>query len=110
MARAGNRTVEDTARRHSEGRTVSVSYFDLNQLELAFINRALSGETRPRLPKIVEIGKSERILRIQKRNLEALCRRHGKAAGSGQLEAELKGILSGARIFSLFAPGRPRKR
>jgi hypothetical protein len=78
-----------------------VSYFDINQLELAFINRALSGNSEAP-PPAVEIGKSERILRIQKRNLESLCRKSGKEYRAPLLEGELRKIISGAKIFSLF--------
>jgi hypothetical protein len=78
-----------------------LSYFDINQLELAFINRALKGN-EDALPEIVEIGRSERILKIQKRNLERLCQGRGKEFKTALLEGELKKILSGAKIFSLF--------
>ncbi|HSB46996.1 MAG TPA: hypothetical protein VLD37_03210 [Candidatus Bilamarchaeum sp.] len=78
-----------------------VSYFDINQLELAFINRALSGDKNIP-PPVVEIGKNERILRIQKRNLESLCRGRGKEYRASLLEGELKKILSGVKVFSLF--------
>jgi hypothetical protein len=78
-----------------------LSYFDINQLELAFINRALAG-SKDEPPPVVEIGKSERILRIQKRNLETLCRGQGKEYRASLLEGELKKILSGVKIFSLF--------
>jgi hypothetical protein len=81
-----------------------VSYFDINQLELAFINRALRG-IRQNLPEFVEIGGSERILRIQKHNLERLCQRRGKEFKEASLEGELKKILSGAKIFSFFRRG-----
>lgn len=78
-----------------------LSYFDINQLELAFINRALSG-SKDAPPPIVEISRSERILKIQKRNLEILCRGQGKEYRPSLLEGELKKILSGVKIFSLF--------
>ncbi|MFN7990821.1 MAG: hypothetical protein U0R44_01545 [Candidatus Micrarchaeia archaeon] len=79
----------------------TVSYFDLNQLELAFINRALNGSME-KPPGIVDIAAKERILRIQKGNLEKLCKKRGKECRPLALEHELKKILSGAKIFSLF--------
>jgi hypothetical protein len=79
----------------------AITYFDINQLELAFINRALAG-SREEPPPVVEIGRSERILKIQKRNLERLCRGRGREHRPSQLEGELRKIISGAKIFSLF--------
>ncbi len=78
----------------------AVTHFDINQLELAFINRALDGKIGDKMPGFVEIGRSERILRIQKRNLEALCRKNGRAHGSSGLESELKGILGGLKALT----------
>jgi hypothetical protein len=76
------------------------THFDINQLELAFINRALEGAGSDGMPGFVEIGRSERILMIQKRNLEALCRKNGRAHGPSGLESELKKILSGVKALS----------
>ncbi len=76
------------------------THFDINQLELAMINRALEGGETGGMPRFVEIGRSERILRIQKRNLEALCRKNGRAHGSSGLESELKGILGGLKALT----------
>jgi hypothetical protein len=104
MGSAAFKEEERTGRGHVE--TSAISYFDLNQLELAFINRVLKGEKRAKIPSVVEIGKNERILKIQKRNLEAILGRHGKERREGQLEGELKRILTGSKIFSLF----PHKR
>ena len=78
------------------------SYFDLNQLELAFINRALDGEHLPTIPEFVEIGKSKRILSIQKRNLERLCTKLGRKKGSTLLKSELNKILNGEKVFVMF--------
>ncbi len=91
---------EKTRQGHVE--TNAISYFDLNQLELAFINRVLRGDKKTDIPPVVEIGKSRRILLIQKKNLEAVCNRRGKEKREGQLEGELKRILAGSKIFSLF--------
>ncbi len=76
------------------------THFDINQLELAMINRALEGGETGGMARFVEIGRSERILRIQKRNLEALCRKNGRAHGSSGLESELKGILGGLKALT----------
>jgi hypothetical protein len=89
-----------TARRGVKSDPGAVTHFDINQLELAFINRALEGSGGEGMPRFVEIGRSERILRIQKRNLEALCRKNGRAHGAGALESELKGIVSGLKALS----------
>jgi hypothetical protein len=103
--------VRATAKRREEGGEVressdeAISFFDINQLELAIITRALGGLKGGKVPDFVEIGKNERILRIQKRNLEALLRRKGKETGEGALEGELKKILSGAKIFTFFKKG-----
>lgn len=76
------------------------THFDINQLELSLINRALEGGDTTGMPRFVEIGRSERILRIQKRNLEALCRKNGRPHGPSGLESELRGILSGIKALS----------
>ncbi len=78
----------------------SHTHFDINQLELAMINRALEGGETGLMPRFVEIGRSERILRIQKRNLEALCRKNGRPHGPSGLESELKSIISGVKALS----------
>ena len=104
MGPAAFKDEEKTKRGHVE--TSAISYFDLNQLELAFINRVLRGEKRERIPDVVDIGKNERVLRIQKKNLEAILLKGGNEKREGQLEGELKRILSGSKIFSLF----PHKR
>lgn len=83
----------------------TISFFDLNQLELAFINRVLRGK-KTKIPDIVEIGNKARILRIQKVNLEQILRRHGKERREDVLEKELEMILSGSRIFSFFPQRR----
>ncbi len=78
----------------------SHTHFDINQLELAYINRALEGTDTAGKPRFVEIGRSERILRIQKRNLEALCRKNGRPHGPSGLESELRSIISGVKALS----------
>jgi|GEM_PF-3330924 len=94
--------LKEEKERHGHVETNAISYFDLNQLELAFINRVLHGGKKTDIPPVVEIGNSKRILLIQKKNLEAVCHKHGKEKREGQLEGELKRILSGSKIFSLF--------
>ena len=79
-----------------------ISFLDINQLELAFINKVLRTRRKLRLPEFVEIGKNKRILLIQKQNLERLCRKIGRKVPEGELEEELDRILSGNKIFSFF--------
>lgn len=79
-----------------------VSFFDINQLELAFINRALKEGGKTKAPDFIEIGRNLRILRIQKLNLERLLRKGKKETREGALESELRKILSGSKIFSMF--------
>jgi len=79
---------------------VTVSYFDLNQLELAFINRALKNP-KVKTPPVVNIGNKKRILELQKKNLTRLCRKMKKESKASALESELKKILSGKRALSL---------
>lgn len=87
--------------REESARAEAVSYLDINQVELAFINRALRSSGRPKIPDFVKIGKSKRILLLQKRNLETLCRRLKKNCREGALEGELRGILGGAKAASI---------
>jgi hypothetical protein len=90
-------------RRKKTTRGIELSFFDLNQLELALINRALQDQLEDdHLPDYVSIGKNSRILSIQKRNLERLCRRMKKEHRGNMLEAELKKIKAGSKVFSLF--------
>jgi hypothetical protein len=96
---------EEKERGHRVSQGLSISYFDINQLELAFINRLLRGE-KTEIPEVVDVSRNPRVLKIQKKNLEAILMRHGKEKREGQLEGELKRILSGAKIFSIF----PHKR
>ena len=104
--RAVREEESDDTRKNRVTAGMAISYFDLNQLELAFINRALKGENKDAVPDVVDIGNNKRVLLIQKRNLEAILSKHGQEKREGQLEGELKRILSGAKIFSLF----PHKR
>lgn len=78
-----------------------VSYLDLNQVELAYINRALEEGRRTDVPHFVEIGRTKRILLIQKGNLEDLCRTTGKEYRKRSLESELGGILMGRKLLSI---------
>ena len=72
------------------------SYFDINQLELACINRVLEGKEY-KLKNQVNIGKTKRILGIQKKNLEHLLARTKKAHGKKDLDRELAMILAGRK-------------
>jgi len=78
-----------------------VSYLDLNQIELAYINRVVEEGRRTDIPRFVDIGRTKRILLIQKGNLEDLCRSSGKEYRKAPLENELKGILRGRRMLSM---------
>jgi len=97
------------ARKSPSGRrTEARSYLDINQLELAFINRALHGRGKTRMPGFVSIGNSRRILLLQKRNLEILCRRLRKNWQETALESELQKLLGGEKVASIrfMAPMR----
>ena len=89
------------AKKKSSDVDVSVSYFDLNQLELAFVNRALDNPRRANVPDFVDISRKRRILKIQKKNLMDECKKSGKENRKGPLESELKKILGGLRTLSL---------
>ncbi|MBU0532155.1 hypothetical protein KKB44_01545 [Candidatus Micrarchaeota archaeon] len=80
---------------------VTTSYFDINQLELAFINRALESSRRLETPHFIEIGRSRRILRIQKRNLLSMCKGSNKETRKDRLESELRKVLCGERRLSI---------
>lgn len=88
-----------TARRQDS--ELSVSYLDINQLELAYINRALDNPRKTDIPHFVEIGKNKRILNLQRKNLMTLCRGMGKERSKGKLEGELSKVLSGEKRLSL---------
>lgn len=77
-----------------------VSYFDMNQLELAYINRALKNPRR-KAPDFVDISSKKRILEIQKRNLIDMCRSTDRERRGSSLESELRKILSGEKRLSL---------
>jgi hypothetical protein len=83
-----------------QSRSVSTSFFDLNQLELAYVNRALVNPRR-RIPDFISISRKRRILQLQKRNLMALCKGMGKEHRKGPLENELKRVLGGERRLSI---------
>ena len=87
-----------TSRRTSE--TTEVSYFDINQLELAYINRVLKNP-KGRVPSFVDISRKKRVLELQKRNLLELCRSSNRERRSSSLESELRKILSGEKRLSL---------
>lgn len=91
----------------------TVSFFDINQLELAFINRAIKEDikkhhekSQKRMLGFTQIGKKKRTLILQKLNLEALLRKSGKEHQESKLDGELKRVLSGERKLSLrcYAP------
>lgn len=92
----------ETEEKETQTRTNVTSYFDINQLELAIINRALQNQLKSDPPEYVSIGKNARILTIQKRNLEKLCHKMKRECGEKPLETELKKILSGSKVFSLI--------
>jgi hypothetical protein len=93
----------EVATREKRANRTSLSYFDINQLELAIINRALHDQLEgQKLPGYVSIGKNARILSIQKRNLERLCRSMRRECRGKALEAELRKIRAGSKVFSLF--------
>jgi len=75
---------------------------DINQFELALINRALNGERIPEGPFEAQIGNSERILRIQKRNLSSLLRSLGKPNDPRSLEKSLRSLLNGKSTLRLM--------
>jgi len=91
----------------------AVSFFDINQLELAFINRAIKEDVKKdhqksqkRMLGFIQIGRKKRTLILQKSNLEALLRKSGKEHSENKLDSELKRVLSGERTLSLrcYAP------
>lgn len=92
----------ETEEKETQKRTNVTSYFDINQLELAIINRALQNQLKSDPPEYVSIGKNSRILTIQKRNLEKLCRKMKREYREQKLDGELKKILSGAKVFSMI--------
>lgn len=81
---------------------------DINQLELAFVNRALDGDE---VPPDADIGNNDRVLKLQQRNLRDLCRELGRDHKKEELEAMLLAILDGASALSIvcFAPQAERK-
>ncbi len=81
---------------------------DINQFELAMINRALRGDTKAR--NLANIGKKKRILRIQRRNLISLCKDLGKPCDARSLEATLRKVFSGKSTLRLMgiAPQQDR--
>ncbi len=81
---------------------------DINQLELALVNRALDGEE---VPPDADIGSNERVLKLQQRNLRDLCRELGREYKKEDLEAMLLAILDGGSVLSIgcFAPKTERK-
>lgn len=81
---------------------------DINQLELALVNRALDGEE---VPPDADIGNSERILKLQQKNLRDLCKELGRDYEKQELEERLLAILGGGSVLSIgcFAPQTERK-
>jgi len=90
-----------SARKRDASVGMDISYLDINQLELAYINRALDSPRKTNVPHFVEIGKNKRILNIQRRNLISVCRGMGKERSKGKLEGELSKVLSGQKRLSL---------
>ncbi len=76
------------------------SPLDINQIELAFINRALSGDE---IPPEIEISPVPRIQRIQKKNLESMCKKLKKETDRDLLEKELVLLLNGEKSLPIMA-------
>jgi hypothetical protein len=76
---------------------------NINQLELAMVNRALDGGE---VPPDANIGNSERVLKLQQKNLRDLCRKLGNEYKKEELEAMLLAILGGGSVLSIgcFGP------
>lgn len=98
MAYAGKDRTKKTARRPKD---TSHADFDINQFELALINRALKGEEMSYQDMDKSIGHSPRILRIQKRNLSVLLKGMGRPRDEKTLESALRRILSGQSALRL---------
>jgi len=93
-----------TRSREVESYGETYTYLDLNQLELALINRALRGKAG-RLPDFIQIGKNKRILLLQRENLEQLCRKLGKVHRNAELENQLLLLLGGRKLASVRCYG-----
>ncbi|MBI5046401.1 hypothetical protein HZC07_01580 [Candidatus Micrarchaeota archaeon] len=81
-----------------------VSFFDINQLELAQINHLLDQiEKSKRVTdrRFTNLSRTKRILLIQKYNLEEMCKKLKKETRKGELQKELALILSGEKSLSL---------
>jgi hypothetical protein len=76
---------------------------DINQLELALVNRALDGDE---VPPDADIGGNERVLKLQQKNLRDLCRELGREYKKEELELMLLAILDGGSVLSIgcFSP------
>ena len=81
---------------------------NINQLELALVNRALDGEE---VPPDADIGNSERVLKLQQKNLRDLLRELGEEYKKEELESMLLAILGGGSVLSIgyFAPKSERQ-
>lgn len=81
---------------------------NINQLELALVNRALDGEE---VPPDADIGGNERVLRLQQKNLRDLCRELGQECRKEELESMLLAILNGGSVLSIgcFGPQTERR-
>lgn len=81
---------------------------NINQLELALVNRALDGDE---VPPDADIGGNERVLRLQQKNLRDLCRGLGQEHRKGELESMLLAILNGGSVLSIgcFGPQTERR-
>ena len=80
------------------------SPLDINQIELAFINRIIDGEIEE-IPQDLEISSIPRIQKIQKRNLENLCKKLKKEYDKNLLEKELVLLLNGEKSLPIGAFG-----
>ncbi len=79
----------------------AIAEIDINQLELAVINRALRGE-QSGLERRANIGKNRRILHIQRANLIELLKMNKKKYDERILERELQAVLAGKKVLSFI--------
>ncbi|MEK6982716.1 MAG: hypothetical protein AABX38_07310 [Candidatus Micrarchaeota archaeon] len=78
-----------------------VSFFDINQLELAVIYHALEGNPdAPAKFSHVEVGDTKRILEIQRDNLAKYIYAKGKQVDPKLLKKELDLLLLGKKVLS----------
>ena len=92
---------------------LSVSFFDINQLELAIIHHALEGNPdAPAKFSHVEIGETKRILELQRDNLIRQIKSKGGEIDPKSLKKELDLILGGKKVLGpkCFAPIKEKQK